>query len=49
LPVAKKKVLPVSVCLQSAGGSADILPLRVSLQKPPAGNGNVQAMDDLGD
>lgn len=43
---AKKKVLPVSVCVRPAGRPLDILPLQVSFQKPPAGRGNVLALDE---
>lgn len=43
---AKKKVLPVSVCVRPEGRPLDILPLRVSLEKPPAGRGNVLALDE---
>src|SRR5262245_1417384 len=43
---AKKKVLPVSVCIRPAGRPLDILPLRVSFEKPPAGRGNVLALDE---
>lgn len=42
---AKKKVLPVSVCKAVAGKRIDILPLRVSFEKPPVGRGNVLALD----
>lgn len=42
---AKKKVLPVSVCTSFAGKRFDILPLRVSFEKPPVGRGNVFALD----
>jgi hypothetical protein len=44
---ANKKVLPVSVCIRPSGRALDILPLRVSFEKPPAGRGNVLALDDL--
>ena len=43
---AKNKVLPVSVCLRPKGRPLDILPLRVSFEKPPAGRGNVLALDE---
>lgn len=43
---AKKKVLPVSVCIRQDAKPPDILPLRVSVEKPPAGRGNVLALDD---
>jgi hypothetical protein len=43
---AKNKVLPVSVCVRPDGKSVDILPLRVSFGKPPAGQGNVRALDE---
>jgi hypothetical protein len=42
---AKNKVLPVSVCVKPEGRPLDILPLRVSFEKPPAGRGNVLALD----
>jgi hypothetical protein len=42
---AKNKVLPVSVCIRPARRPLDILPLRVSFGKPPAGRGNVLALD----
>jgi hypothetical protein len=44
---AKNKVLPVSVCVRPAGRPLDILPLRVSFEKPPAGRGNVLALEEL--
>jgi hypothetical protein len=43
---AKNKVLPVSVCVRPLGRPVDILPLRVSFEKPPAGRGNVPALDE---
>ena len=43
---AKKKVLPLSVCIRPAGRPLEILPLRVSFEKPPAGRGNVRALDE---
>jgi hypothetical protein len=43
---AKKKVLPVSVCARPAGKQMDILPLRMSFDKPPSGLGNVLALDE---
>ena len=43
---AKNKVLPVSVCVRPKGKPLDSLPLRVSFDKPPAGRGNVLALDD---
>jgi len=43
---AKEKVLPVSVCVRPTGSPLDILPLRVSFEKPPAGRGNVLALDE---
>jgi len=43
---AKKKVLPVSVCASEAGTALDILPLRVTFEKPPVGRGNVGALDE---
>jgi hypothetical protein len=43
---AKNTVLPVSVCVRPAEGRLDILPLRVSFEKPPAGRGNVLALDE---
>ncbi len=43
---AKNKVLPVSVCVRPKGKFLDILPLRVSFDKPPAGRGNVLALED---
>lgn len=42
---AKKKVLPISVCTTVAGKLLEILPLRVSFEKPPVGRGNVLALD----
>src|SRR5690242_6349184 len=43
---AKKKLLPLSVCIRVNGKGLDILPLRVSFEKPPAGRGNVMALDE---
>jgi hypothetical protein len=43
---AKNKVLPASVCVRPAGKPLDILPLRASFEKPPAGRGNVLALDE---
>jgi hypothetical protein len=43
---AKNKVLPVSVCVKPTGRPLDILPLRVSFRKPPAGRGNVLALEE---
>lgn len=43
---AKNKVLPVSVCTGSDGKPLNVLPLKLSFEKPPAGRGNVAAMDD---
>jgi hypothetical protein len=43
---AKNKVLPVSVCVRADGKTLKILPLRVSFDKPPAGRGNVLALDE---
>jgi hypothetical protein len=43
---AKRKVLPVSVCARGRAGLLDILPIRVAFEKPPAGRGNVQALDE---
>jgi hypothetical protein len=43
---AKKKVLPVSVCRVINGKGLDIVPLKVSFEKPPIGRGNVAALDE---
>lgn len=42
---ARGKRLPVSVCIRSAG-SLEVLALRSSYEKPPAGYGNVEALDE---
>jgi hypothetical protein len=38
---AKDKLLPVSVCVMSDAKQLDVLPVRASFDKPPAGSGNV--------
>jgi predicted nuclease with RNAse H fold len=43
---AKRKALPVSVCVTGRARILEILPLRVAFEKPPLGRGNVLALDD---
>ena len=39
------KRLPVCVCVRGADDALEILPLRRDFEPPPAGGGNVQALD----
>jgi predicted nuclease with RNAse H fold len=42
---AKTKRLPISVCTRADGDRLNILPLRKTFKKPPAGEGNAKALD----
>ena len=42
---AKRKLLPVAVCIKT-DVPLEILPLRANFDKPPAGRGNVRALEE---